>query len=261
METSSHPSEGPQADVPPPSLGSCLVNVIAAPGDVFERLRPAPARAATWLVPGLILVLVGWIGSTIIFSQDSVNQQMGDIQDKALQRQVEKGKLNKEQASQAQPMAEKIGVIVMKVITYAVPVWLAFITPFWWGFLLWLIGRHILKGTCSYSKAVEVVGLANVIEVLAAGVRTLLVLATGNFFAGTSPALLVPNFDPGLPAHAALMNLDLMTFWVLAIYGLGIAKVSGVAAGKAMAWTFGFWASIAGVWFGLSSAIRLIFGG
>ena len=261
MQSSNLPSEESSAAAPPPSLGTCLVNVLAAPGEVFERLRPTPARTATWLVPGLILLLVSWIGTTIVFSQDSVKQQISDMQEKGLQRQVEKGKLTQDQASQAREMATKIGGIVMRVFAYGAPVFGAFVTPFWWGLLLWLIGGSILKGACPYLKAVEVAGLANMIGVLGAVLKILLILVTGNLFAGTSPAFLIPNFDPGIPSHAALLNLDVMTFWGLAIYGLGIAKVSGVATGKAMAWTFAFWAVITGFWVGFGWAVQRIFAG
>jgi hypothetical protein len=261
METSNLPSQESFAPAAPPSLGTCLVNIVAAPGEVFERLRPVPARASTWLVPGLLLVLVSWIGTAIVFSQDSIKQQMADIQEKGLQRQVEKGKLTQEQATQARDVAVKIGGIIMMAVSYIVPVWLAVITPFWWGFLLWLIAGPILKGACPYFKAVELVGLVNVIGVLGAVLRTLLILITGNLFAGTTPALLIPNLDPGLTLHSAVLHLDLMTFWVLAIYGLGIAKVAGVAVGKAMAWTFAFWILITGFAIALGWAVQRAFGG
>jgi hypothetical protein len=261
METSNPRSDEAAGMTAPPALGSCLVNVIAAPGETFERLRSTPSQASRWLVPALLLLLVSWIGTAIVFSQDSVKQQIADMQEKGLQKQVEKGKLTQEQATQAREVATKVGGIIMMVIAYGWPVWLAFITPFWWGFLLWLIGGPILKGTCPYLKAVEVVGLANMIVVLQGVVKPLLILLTGNLFASTSPALLIPNLDPNLPLHSAALNLDVMTLWWLAVCGLGVAKLSGVAAGKAMAWTFGFWALITGVLIGIGWAIQRAFGG
>jgi hypothetical protein len=155
----------------------------------------------------------------------------------------------------------KIGSVVMMVFACAVPAFEAFITPFWWGLLLWLIGGPMLKGACRYLKAVEVVGLANMVTVLAAALKILLILVTGNLFAGASPALLIPNFDPGVPWHSALLNLDLLTFWVLAVRGLGIARVSGVAAGKAIGWTFAFWAIMTGFLATLGWVVQRLFGG
>jgi hypothetical protein len=260
METPNLPPDESGAVAAPPSLGNCLVNVIAAPGEVFERLRPARARVATWLVPGLILLLVSWIGTAIIFSQDSVKQQISDMQEKGLQQQVEKGKMTQDQVNQAREMTSKFGRIFMMVIVYGTSLLGAFVTPFWWGFLLWLIGVKILKGSCPYLKAVEVAGLANMIGVLTAILKTLLILVTGNLFAGLNPALLISGFDASNSLHSALVNLDLMTFWVLLVYGLGIAKVSGVSTGKAVGWTLGFWVLITGSLVGIGLLAQSVFG-
>lgn len=260
METPNPTPDESGAVATPPSLGNCLVNVIAAPGEMFEQLRPAPARVTTWLVPGLILLLVSWIGATIIFSQDSIKQQISDMQEKGLQQQVQKGKMTQDQVNQAREMTNKFGGIIMRVIAYGAPLLEAIVSPFWWGFLLWLIGVKILKGTCPYRKAVEVAGLANMIGVLTAILKTLLILVTGNLFAGLNPALLIAGFDASNSLHSALVNLDLMTFWLLAIWGLGIAKVSGVSTGKAVGLTFGFWMLITGSLIGFGLLVQTLFG-
>jgi len=259
METSNLPPEESGSVASPPSLGSCLVNTFAAPSEVFERLRPAPARTSTWLVSAALLILVSWLGATLVLSQASVKQQLSDMQDKAIQQQVDKGKLTEDQAKQARAAAERFGSIGMAIGAYAGPVFTALLTPFWWGLLLWLIGAKILKGTCPYLKAVEVAGLANMIAVLAAVLKTLLVLVTGNLLAGPNPGLFIPDLDPTKTLHAVLLNLDLMTFWVLAIRGLGIAKVSGVPTGKAVGLAFGFWVVITGSLMGIGLAVQSIF--
>jgi hypothetical protein len=259
METSNVPPEESPAVAPPPSLGSCLVNVFAAPSEVFERLRPTPARTATWLVPAALLILVSWLGAALVLSQDSFKQQISDLQDKAIQQQVDNGKLTEDQAKQARVAAERFGDIGMVIGAYAGPVFAALLTPFWWGFLLWLIGAKLLKGTCPYLKAVEVAGLANMIAVLAAVLKTLLALVTGNLFAGPNPGLFIPNLDSTSTLHAVLLNLDLMTFWVLAIRGLGIAKVSGVSTGKAVGLALGFWVVMTGSLMGIGLAVQSIF--
>src|SRR5207302_9246459 len=68
----------------------------------------------------------------------------------------------------------------------------------------WLVGTKALKGHFPFSKAVEVAGLANMIGVLEAVVKTLLILVTGNIFASPSLALLVKEFDPQNPVHSLL---------------------------------------------------------
>jgi len=260
METSNLPPEELPAVASPPSLGSCLANVFAAPGEVFERLRPAPARTATWLLPAVLLILVSWIGSAIVLSQASIKQQLSDMQEKGIQQQVDKGKLTEDQAKQIREVTERYGNIGIVIAAYAGPVFVAALTPFWWGLLLWLIGAKLLRGTCTYLKAVEVAGLTNLIGVLGAVLKTLLVLVTGNLFAGANPALLIPNFDPNVTWQSALLNLDLVTFWVLAVRGLGIAKVSGVSTGKAVGLTFGIWFAVTGLIVGGAFALKALLG-
>jgi len=259
METAYQPPEEARTVAPPPTLGSCLVNVIAAPGEVFERLRPAPARTATWLVPAVLLILVSWIGAALVFSQDSVKQQLSDMQDKAIQQQVDQGKLTEEQAKQARAAIERFGNIGMMIGAYVGPFFVALLTPFWWGLLLWLIGTKLLKGACPYLKAVEVAGVANMIAVLGSILKTLLILVTGNLFAGANPALLMSDFDPTVTLHSVLVNLDLMTFWLLVIRGIGIAKVSAVSTGKAVALAFVFWAVITASLMGIGLAAQSLF--
>jgi len=55
------PTPLPVADVQQPasSLGGRLVNMFAAPGDVFEEIRTSTPSSANWLVPLLLSCLVG----------------------------------------------------------------------------------------------------------------------------------------------------------------------------------------------------------
>ncbi len=97
-------------DVPPPSsLFGRMANVFAAPGDVFQEVKASPPCAANWLVPAVVLVLVGWLGAWLVFSQDSVKQQLNDITSKAIEKQIEKGKIPKEQAEAARQAGENRG--------------------------------------------------------------------------------------------------------------------------------------------------------
>src|SRR5689334_1345228 len=95
------------ADQPQPtsSLFSRLTNLFAAPGEVFDEVKASPPSTANWLAPTLILVAVGWIGALIIFSQDSIKQQVNDLSAREIQKQVEKRKLTEAQAEQERARA------------------------------------------------------------------------------------------------------------------------------------------------------------
>jgi VIT1/CCC1 family predicted Fe2+/Mn2+ transporter len=245
----------------PPSLVSRLTNVFAAPGEVFESVKAAPHAAANWLAPALLFILAGWVGAWLIFSQDSIKQQLSDMASKAIDKQVEKGKIPKDQAESARQRAEKYGVVGAEISAVTWSVFGAFISPFWGGLMIWLVGTKVLKGGFPYMKAVEVAGLANMISVLEAIVRTLLVVWMGNLYASSSLVLLLKDFDPQNPLIGILAAVNVMTFWLLAVRSVGLARLSGASFAKAAAWMYGIWAVLMALMIGFGFAFRAIAGG
>jgi len=237
-----------------------LANVFVAPGEVFDEVKSSPPTPANWLIPALILILVSWIGLWPILSQDTIQHQMSEITEKAIEKQIQKAHASKEQADQMREVGEKYGAIGTKVTMVVAPVFIGFATPFWAGLLLWLVGAKVLKGNFSYLKAVEVAGLANMILVLETIVRILLILATGNLFASPSLTLLIKDFDPQNTAHSLLGLTNVIILWLLVVRSIGLARLSGVSLTKALVWVFGIWALFTGLMIGFGFAMRLIFG-
>lgn len=241
------------------SLGARLLNVLAAPGEVFEQIKQSAESTANWVTPALILMLVSWVGAWLVFSQGSIQQQLREITDQAVEKQIQKGKLSEQQADQARAAAEKFGSIGSKIGAYVAPVFAGFAIPFWWGLILWLIGTKALKADFSYMKGVEIAGLAAMVSVIDAVVRALLILIMGNLFASPSLALFVKQFDPQNPTHALLSIVNIMSFWVLTVRAIGLARVARVSFGKAAAWVFGVWAVVTGLMTGFGFAMQAIF--
>jgi hypothetical protein len=241
------------------SLAGRLLNVFATPGEVFEEVKTAKDSAANWLVPALILVLVSWAAAAVIFSQDSIKHQLTEITDQAIQKQVEKNHMSEQAAEQARAMGEKWAGISAKIGAGLVPVLVGFLTPFFWGLIIWLVGAKVLKGNFPFMKAVEVVGLANMITVLDTVVKTLLILGMGNLYASPSLVLLVKEFDPQNTVHSLLTIVNVMTFWVLAVRAVGLARLSGVSFAKAALWVFGIWAAYTGFFIGLGLLLKKAF--
>ena len=121
------------------------------------------------------------------------------------------------------------------------------------------MGAGLLKGNFPYMKAVEVVGLANMIGVLEVIVKTLLIVGLGNLYASPSLVLLVKEFDPQNTVHSLLALVNVMTFWLLAVRGIGLARLSGVSFAKAAAWVFGIWAAYTGLLIGLAFVAKTAF--
>jgi len=248
-----------QAAQPTMSLGARLFNVLATPGEVFEQIKGAAVSAANWVTPGLILIAVSWLGAWLVFSQDSVQQQLKEITDQAIEKQVQKNHMSEQQAEQAHAVGEKFGSIATKVAAYGAPIFVGFVIPFWWGLILWLVGTKALGGDFSYMKGVEVAGLAGIIGVLDAIIRPMLILIMGNLFASPSLAIFVKQFDTQNPVHGLLAGFNIITFWVLAVRAVGLARLSGASFGKAAAWVFGIWAGMTGLMTGFGFAMQALF--
>jgi hypothetical protein len=222
-------------------------------------VKNSPPCAANWVAPALLLILISWIGTAIIFAQPTMNQQILDASEVAMQKQFEKAHMPPEQAERAREMAEKWTPISARIFAGVLPVMAGFAGPFIWGFFLWLIGAQVFKGGFTYMKAVEAAGLANVILALDAVVRTLLSLWLDNLYATPSLGLLVlKGFDPQNPAHSLLSAVNVMSFWVLAVRSIAVARLSSVSFAKAAACVFGVWLAYTGFFIGLAAAVKAL---
>jgi hypothetical protein len=259
------PTQDFQSEAPLPpvmSLAGRMTNVVAAPGEAFDAVKNSPPCPANWVAPALLLILISWIGTAIIFSQPAINQQMTEITEQAMQKQFEKANVPSEQAERARPIGEKWALIGAKIAAGIVPVFVGFVVPFIWGLFVWLIGAKAFNGAFTYMKAVEAVGLASVIDALEALVRTLLVLSLNNVYATPSLALLVmKGFDPHNTMHGLLSAVDVMTFWLLAVRSVGLARLGNISFAKAAACVFGIWLAYTGFFIGLGAAFKAVMSG
>jgi hypothetical protein len=204
-------------------------------------------------------MVLGWLAVGLIFSQESIRYQIKEITEKAIRKQIEKSHMSESQAEQAIAAGEKFGEIGMKINAVVMPALIAWVTPFWWGLFLWLLGKFVFKSGLPFMKAVEVAGLASMIMVLDTIVRTLLIIVTGNIFAAPSPMLLLKGYDPENTVHVVLGLLNVMTFWGLAVKGIGLARLTNGSTTKAITWVTVIWAACTAVYVGAGAAMRAAF--
>lgn len=209
------------------SMGARLLNVVLAPGEVFEALSRAPFSVANWLVPAALVALVGILCQTIVFSQPAMVQQVQEIQARELQRQVDSGKIKAADAEKAKQVMEGLGMTIVRVAGAFGVVVVAVVGPLGWGLLAWLVGRWVFRSPMGYLKALEVAGLTAMIGVLGMVVGTFLAIGLGNLFGGAHAGLLVKDFDLGNRSHLALAALNVFSLWHLAVLAVGTSKVSG----------------------------------
>ena len=255
----SPPDIAPPAAPPRMSLGARLSNVLAAPGEVFDDVRNSPPTETNWIVPALIVMVLGWLGSALVFSQDSIRFQIREMSEKAIEKQIEKQKMSEAQAQAVRQAAEKFGDVGTKASAVLMPAVMAWVLPFWGGLLIWLIGKFVFKADFSYMKAAEASGLSNMIAALDAIVRTLLIVVTSNIFASPSLMLLVKNWNQENTLHGALGLVNLMSLWLLGVRAMALARLSKVSFTRAAVWIYGIWALYTGAVFGAGVALRTVF--
>ena len=141
------PSTPPEQTPAQSSLFGRLFNIFAAPGEVYAEVKTSPPCTANWLTPVLVFVLASWLGFALMYSQESVRQQLADIRNQAIEKQMAKAKAPPAQVEQAQQMAEKFGTIGTIVSTVVGAAVVGFVSPFWWGLILWLVGAKVFKVT------------------------------------------------------------------------------------------------------------------
>ena len=229
--------------MPPPasSLAARLTNIFVSPGEVFDEVKAGEPAAKNWLVPVLILALVGAVSAFVIFSQPAMIQQIREQQVKVFDQQVKSGKMTQAQADQAMAVAEKFSGPAMLKITGSIgAVISSFVGVFWRALVLWLLGILILKARFDYLKALDVAGLATMISVLGAVVAMLLTVIFGKA-AAPSLALLVSQFDPKNPVHLLAAAANVFTFWQLGVMAAGLARLATSSFARAFALLLVVW--------------------
>jgi len=243
MDAPSFPPPPPESDPPEPSsLVDRLTNVITAPGELFEEIKRSPVRTSNWLVPLILVCLGGIFYVFMAFSQPGVLRSMEDAREKAMEKQVAAGKLTQAQADQASAMTARIMTPgLLRIFGVGGAICASVGGLFLMAVAIWL-GLKIFAGSkLDYMKAVEVCGLALVIDVPQKIARTWLVTWKENMFVTVSPTLFIANPDMHNRTDVLLSMFDLIDFWWLAVLSLGLSKVASVRYRTAALITFGVW--------------------
>jgi hypothetical protein len=227
------PSPKPSTEgeaVPRMSLAARLLNVFAVPSDVFEEVKRSPNSVANWLVPTIVWAIVAALAAVIVLSQPAIQQQIREGQAKALDERVKAGKMTQEQADQASAITEKfMGPTILKLAGSITSVILSFVHVVWWAFLMWLMSRLMLRAPIGFIKALEVAGLAMMINVLGSIVGMLLIVNFGRMGATPSLALAVHDFDATRKSHLFMGAVNVFYLWQAGVMALGLGKLASVS--------------------------------
>lgn len=204
-----------------------LLNVFAMPGRVFEEVKASRPHLLNWLIPFVLSALMGAVAIQLRLADPAVQKQFKQIlqsQVKFLDQSVASGKISRADADKVLPLYEKLSRLV---ITGAGGL-AGGLRIFWWAFLLWLLGRLILKTRFSYSKTLEIAGLAFLISVLGDVVSLALAVDTAQLFTASKPALALGNMEALQNSRVLMGVINVFTFWFVGVMSAGLARLAGV---------------------------------
>jgi hypothetical protein len=251
MDATESPKEG--------SAFGRMLNVLAAPSEVFTEIKERPVEHSNWIVPAITWAIAAMTMVFVLFSQDWAMREMRKMQDKAIEtaldKNVAKGKMPRAQADKqkeiTQQMMDRYGPMFVKVGGSVGALVGAFVVPFLWGFLIWFLGVKVFKADFEYMKAVEAAALGMIIYVVAATVSTLTAFAVGRL-ASVSPAFFLPDFDMTNKSHMALAAINPFYIWYAVVAAIATSVFSGASLGKAVAWVFAIWIGLRAVMIALN---------
>jgi hypothetical protein len=243
------PALEPPREAPPQpaiSLAARLLNVFAIPGEVFACVRASRISIGNWLLPALLLVLAAVVTAFVVVSQPGFQRQIRDFterQAKALDEQVKAGKVKQPDADHAMAFTRAITTpSSLKSLCSLAAAAVAIVRVFWWGFILWLLGRAFLKVRFGYFKALEVAGLGLMINVLGAVVMLLLMVNLPRLFSSPGLAFAMSDFDTSRQSPLLVGVANVFSIWLLGVLSVGLAKPAGVPFFRAAWFVFAAWA-------------------
>ncbi len=224
------------------SLGDHIINVFSAPGEAFSEVGTSPKKGRFWVPTYFVTILFAIAFTFVMFSNETLKEQVMEAQEKAIQERVEGGSVTQEQADrQIEGMRGMGGLfIVFGSIGAVIMVSLYF---FGAALVLFLIGKFVLKSALPYSAYLATYGLAAWIGVLGAIVTALMMLGFGSLYATPGLALtFFQEFDPTNKTHLLLSKIEIFGIWQALVLGVGLGKVTQKSVGSGVTVCVILWA-------------------
>lgn len=222
------------------SLGDLMMNVFTSPAEAFDGIRQGPPRTSVWVIPFLLTILLASAFSYVMFSNETLREQVMEPQRKALQERVDSGQMTQEQADRASEQMSGGGMMmIFGVIGSAIFISIAF---FGAALVLWLAGKFALKSTAGYGKYLELYGLSAWIGILGLLVTILMVVAMNSLYATPSLGLAVFNeYDSSNKMHLVMSSINIFGIWQAVVVGIGLGKLADKPTGTGITVAMVLW--------------------
>jgi len=207
------------------SIREKLFNIFISPTDVFDEVIASPPNLANWRIPTLLACLANIISLQLVNSPGQSSA--------AIHRLTETGTLS---PAQAQALAGAWPILSASLVCVA-----TIVGTCWSAFALWFIGRMFLKVRFPYAKALEIVGLTEIISVLGTITTILLIAASGNPAERPALSVLADKLDHSRALYQILETLNFFYLWSTTIMAIGLSRLCNVTFKEAAFWAFGYW--------------------
>jgi hypothetical protein len=224
------------------SLMTRITNVFTSPSELYTEVAANPVKTSSWLVPLLISIIIALISIVAIYSNDTLRNQIYEMQSKRMEQMVQEGRMTQEQSNAAVEGMQNTGFGMFLLFGGVSVLFMIVISFFVAALFLWLTSKIGLKFSGKYAKILEIYGLASFIGILGGIITILLMFVLDSMYAAPSPTIFMLNsFDTTNKAHIILAQLNIFTIWQTGIIGLGISKVTNKSIGTGLGVAFGLW--------------------
>lgn len=223
------------------SFGSRMTNAFAAPSDAFEGLATDSPKAMNWVLPMIVSAILGIVFVYLIFTNDTIKNQIFDMQARGLDDAVQQGRMTQQQADQFRDNMSQTGLGLFMVFGSLPIIFFTAAYYFLGALFLWLAAKVIWKSPLKYGKYLETYGIASWIGVLGGLVTMGFVLGMNSMFSTPSLGLLFADYDPFNTTHKFASALNVFSVWQAVVTGIGISKVAGKPTGAGIGIAVGLW--------------------
>ncbi|HLH56870.1 MAG TPA: YIP1 family protein [Verrucomicrobiae bacterium] len=225
-------------DRPRMSLLARMLNVFAVPGMVFSEVRNSPFVAANWVVPAILGALVGLGSVWVILSDPAILNQLKARQEQLIEKRVKDGLLT---AKEKQTAEHYMGPAVLKSFGAAGAVLGSFWSVLWWGLVLWIMARRLLRVQVGFGKALEIAGLSMMINVLGGIVGLLLMVSLKKIDAAAGVTLVTKSFEATRKGNAFAITGNVFAIWLVGVRAVGLARLTNAPFLRAAWLVATFW--------------------
>lgn len=199
---------------------SRIIGVITSPRATFDDIVQKP----TWLLPFLLVVVLGVVNSYLLIDI---------IADEQIEQMSQNPNMTEQQMEMASNITRNYGWMFAIATT---PLFYVIVAA-----VLLFTGNVILGGESRFKVLFSVTCWSGIISIIASAITVPVMISREAIESPTSLAFLAPSDDKTSFLYGLLSSLDLLTFWYVAVMGIGVAAAYRFTSQKGIVVTTVWW--------------------